>query len=62
MGGHNRTYPSLRWVGLDDEQIVRMNGSCDIPSRGLSDIRPWCLTCKDRLVSLVFFGLFGLFG
>ncbi len=22
MGGHNRPYPSLRWVGMDDEQIV----------------------------------------
>jgi hypothetical protein len=21
MGGHNRLYPSLRWVGMDDEQI-----------------------------------------
>lgn len=21
MGGHNRPYPSLRWVGMDDEQI-----------------------------------------
>ena len=20
MGGHNRPYPSLRWVGMDDEQ------------------------------------------
>jgi hypothetical protein len=22
MGGHNQTYLSLRWVGLDDEQIL----------------------------------------
>ena len=21
MGGHNRTCPSLRWAGLDDEQV-----------------------------------------
>jgi hypothetical protein len=28
MGGHNRPYPSLRWVGLDDEQIVWKSGSC----------------------------------
>jgi hypothetical protein len=28
MGGHNRPCPSLRWVELDDEQIVWKSGSC----------------------------------
>jgi hypothetical protein len=50
MGGHNRPYPSLRWVGLDDEQIVWMSGSCM-----LSEARgPTGFSCL--------FGLFGLFG
>ena len=37
MGGHNRTYPSLRWVGMDDEQIVWKSGSFDAQSRSRSD-------------------------
>ena len=32
MGGHNRPYPSLRWMGVDGEQIVWENGSCDAQS------------------------------
>ena len=30
MGGHNRPYPSQRWVGMDDEQIFAR------------DTRDWC--------------------
>ena len=30
MGGHNRPYPSLEWVGVDREQIVWKNGSSDV--------------------------------
>ena len=37
MEGHNRTYPSLRWVGMDDEQIVWKSGSFDVQSRSRSD-------------------------
>jgi hypothetical protein len=51
MGGHNRTYPSLRWVGLDDEQIVRMNGSWDGQSSRILK--------KSASLSCLF-GLFGL--
>lgn len=29
MGGHNRPCPSLEWTGVDGEQIVWKNGSCD---------------------------------
>ena len=32
MGDHNRPYPSLEWVGVDCEQIVWKNGSCDAQS------------------------------
>ena len=32
MGGHNRPYPSLGWMGVDGEQIVWKNGSCDAQS------------------------------
>ena len=32
MGGHNRLYPSLGWTGVDDEQIVWMDGSSDARS------------------------------
>ena len=27
MEGHNRPYPSLKWAGMDDKQIVWMSGS-----------------------------------
>ena len=37
MEGHNRTYLSLRWVGMDDEQIVWKRGSFDAQSRRGSD-------------------------
>ena len=37
MEGHNRTYPSLRWVRMDDEQIVWKRGSFDVQSRSRSD-------------------------
>src|SRR5207249_10745100 len=37
MEGHNRTYPSRRWVGMDDEQIVWKSGSFDVQSRSRSD-------------------------
>jgi hypothetical protein len=33
MGGYNRPYPSLGWVGVDGEQIVWKNGSCDAQSK-----------------------------
>lgn len=29
MGGPNRSYPSLEWVGLDYERIVRQNVLCE---------------------------------
>ena len=32
MGGHNRPYPSLGWMGVDGEQIVWKNGLCDAQS------------------------------
>jgi len=34
MGGHNRSRPcpSLGWMGVDGEQIVWKNGSCDAQS------------------------------
>ena len=35
MEVHNRSCPSLRWVGMDDEQIVGKNGR-EMRSLGLA--------------------------
>jgi len=57
MGGHNRTYPSLRWVGMDDEQIVWKSGSIDSQSRSRSDSAVRHnreRSMPDRLLRLIF--------
>ena len=60
MEGHNRTYLSLRWVGMDDEQIVWKRGSFDAQSRRGSDSavrhnqKARESSMPDRLLLLVF--------
>ena len=36
MGGYNRSYPSLGWVGVDCEQIVRKEHSSAKPTSYLT--------------------------
>ena len=53
MGGHNRPYPSLRWVGMDDEQIALKSGSCvGSANSGAEDVYGWVVVRRAAELGL----------
>jgi hypothetical protein len=56
MGGHNRTYPSLRWVGMDDDRLPG-GLACLMLIPGVGPIGPFATiierSMSDRLLRLV---------